>query len=747
MSNEPRSHIIGIHLEGIPGEDRSKTAGRVYYLDKGNVPNASSDYDWLPGLVSEPFSVETSINPFTGEWNVSSFTFELSNNNSIATYLLRTLQKPDDFLTIAMDESLTAFIPVSGTYSVNDAIFMGDETLRVTADLGSGLYTVERGAYGSTPEAHAAGTAITTHPSYWVPRLVTLVSQDVATGVETIRWRGYIDPPETSEDGARIILRTREAYTRWRSIKLNNNPVDLNTSRQLRRRSNRIVGNAANVEVTTRSSAGWIAVQTKNAVHAAQLTGSGTVLFQLFSEETAAGANPPRLDSVLELEDLGDGVFEQAWDEPVWEVLVWDRIGDEANPSRTISPLTGDDAFHPVRIARELLEQNELPDGWTADLGHIDFSAFDDAIAATPDLQIDQLILGVGGQPFSPFEVAEELLRAHGFIPSITDRGTYSAELFRTLNLGDVQQATNGGVSPYEDGPLHWKPAFSAGSAEISASVGAYLGKPGHKGVVRAVGGSKRAAILNERERVAFDMPFYRAARGPAILQELSNAAALLYYDLPRMRVRAADTLITGVAYDLGAFIPIDDLGTLETPWWVDRDGNRIEGPDLDGRTDAIGLLVARKLHTDNLTYTLTFVFMGYRTGGYARYRGPAAVVSSWSAPNITVANTFTDSDAGFFDGGDEVQLFSRDGVKKGNVATIDSIPSANVIKMSGAFGVTPAAGDILWLASSDVYFNDSRYPVTGRPYCHFADANEEIDHNSGVEQADEYSGGMGVTV
>ena len=61
--------------------------------------------------------------------------------------------------------------------------------------------------------------------------------------------------------------------------------------------------------------------------------------------------------------------------------------------------------------------------------------------------------------------------------------------------------------------------------------------------------------------------------------------------------------------------------------------------------------------------------------------------------------------------------------------------------------GVGLASRCALRISSSDVFFNDTRFSVTGRPYVHFADANEEIDHNSGTEQADEYGGGTGVNI
>ena len=77
-------------------------------------------------------------------------------------------------------------------------------------------------------------------------------------------------------------------------------------------------------------------------------------------------------------------------------------------------------------------------------------------------------------------------------------------------------------------------------------------------------------------------------------------------------------------------------------------------------------------------------------------------------------------------------------------MAVVSAI-SGDDISVSGSFGVTPAAGNILQIADSDTFFNDTRYSVTGRPYVHFADANGEIDHNSGTEQADEYGGGTGV--
>ena len=744
MTNE-RRYLVGVHIEGIPGSnDTDKSAGRVYYYDTGDDPHSSSDYDWEVGLTSIPSGVSTSINPLTGEWQLSSFTFRLSNSTPIATYLLHTAKTGATYLANALDDSNTLVITTGTTPPDGTIVFCEDETIVLDGDLGGGLFaSCTRGAYGSTATAHAAGALLATHPTFWVPRLVTLVTHDTVTGTETVRWRGYLDRIETSETGANIELRCVEAYARWKSARLNTEPNDLNAGLEIKQRGEGFFGNVSADNVTSRDSSGWIGVQVAGAVIAVQLT-STSVIFGGGQK----GSQFERFGS-LELAEVPDRALSAPLDGPAWELLVWDRIGDAASTaSVNISPLTGDDAFHPIRIARELLSNVELADAWSLGLTHIDLSAFDDAVTDDPGLQIDQLILGLDGEDFSPFEVAENLLRIAGYIPSITTDGAYSVKKFRTVSLEDLQKTNDeGGISPYQDGPLHWRAPLSNGVTEISATIGQVLDEPGYKGTILASDASQRAKLIRERERIDFQIPFMRASRGEDLVIQLASSAAISHFDLPRLSVRVADTLETGISYDLGTYVALSDLGTLETAWWVDRDGNRLTGAELDGRTDVIGMIVERDLNLENMTYSLTLLFLAYRTGGYSRLRAPSAVVDTWSSPTIsTVAYTFCeDFDASFFEVGDEVELWSRDGAKQSSSAAVVSAISGKDITVSGSFGVTPVAGQVLRISPSDVFFNDSLFSITGRPFVHFADSNGEIDHDSAAEQADEYGGALGV--
>ena len=742
MSNNRRL-LVGVHLEGIPGStDTSKASGRVYFYDTGETPHSSTDYAWEVGLTELPSGVSTSINPMTGGWQLSSFTFTLSASNSIATYLLRTQKTGSTYLASDLDDSTTLVITSGDTPPDGSIVFSGDETIVLDGDLGGGLFaSCTRGAYGSTATTHSEGDLLSEHPNYWVPRLVTLITHDVTDGTETIRWRGYLDRIETSESGATLRLACSEAYSRWRSARLNTSPVNLNAGGEVRQRGQGLFGNVSSDQITTATS-GWIGVQTRGAVFPAQITSSGRVLLG------GGQVGRERLATSLELESVPEGEVSVPWTEPVWECLVWDRIGDASSViSAFISPLTGSTAFHPVRIARELLSNVQLPDAWSLGLTHIDFTAFDDAVTDSPGLQIDQLILGANGEPFSPFEVAESLLRMAGYIPSITTDGVYSIKRFRTVSIRDVQSTSDdGGVSPYQDGPLHWRPPLSNGATEITAVTGQILDLPGHRGVVQASDGSQRAKLIRDREKVTYSFPFLRASRGEDVTVQLASTAALVHYDLPRLRVRVADTIETGISYDLGEYVALEDLGTLETAWWVDRNGARLSSADLSGRTDAIGMVIERGLDLQSMTYQITLLFLAYRTGAVARERAPSAVVDTWSSPTIsTIASTFTDTfDASFFTVGDEVELWSRGGVQLSTSTAVVSAISGRDITISGSFGVTPASGNVVRISSSDTFFNDARYSVTGRPYVHLADANDEITHDSETVQADEYGGGIG---
>lgn len=724
MSN--RRRIYGLWIEGYPGDDAAAADGVAYYYGD-HTPHASSDYNWTPGLAEIPRSVDTKIDPVTGDWSVSALSFRLDASDAIATALLRTEVDSDNAVSSALD-STTTTLATSSSVS-GSVVYVGDETMRITS--GSNPYTVTRGAYGSTAEAHAAGAIVTEHPAYWVPRRVAFILHDVDTGADAIVWSGYLDKIQTTTDGASIVVQCSEAWSRLRQAKGNRAALDLNAARGARVTRGRLEGLLVHDGSTWRDGLGYVAVQVGDAVVRCHQSSDGVIMLAARDTDTILG-------SVLALPEQ-----EGAYLDPCYELLVWDRLGDAGAPAVAVSPGSGAYQFHPLYIARSLLD-GTLGDHWSLAATGLDFTSFDDAISDNPELQIDYLILGWNGAPIEPFKIAERLMRAYGYHPTISEAGAYGIARARALDLATVDAIAE--VSPYNDGDMQMLPAYSQGVSEITSVTGERPWLPGARRTVLSRGGSRRGTLIQQRRQVEYAIDFLTQDKADKINQQLAAAAAIVHFDLPRIRVRVPDSTYTGTSHGLGQYVKLADLGELVTAWFVTADGERVT--DFADRVDVIGQITARKRDFHNSTDTLELMLWAYRTNTFTRERAPSAVVKSHTSGQIdTVIGTFTDDDASYFVAGDELQICDRTGarVSTGTAPTVTGV-SGNAITYSGSFGITPSAGQIVRLAPSDEYANTTRYSGYARPYLALADGSDQIDTPSGTDDADTYGGGLGVS-
>jgi hypothetical protein len=258
---------------------------------------------------------------------------------------------------------------------------------------------------------------------------------------------------------------------------------------------------------------------------------------------------------------------------------------------------------------------------------------------------------------------------------------------------------------------------------------------------VDAVGGSRRALLLTDREKVSYDASTIKRDRTVEIATQLADSVVMIHYGMPRLTVRVVDHRVTGADYDLLGTVQLSDLGTLVTAWWTDAQGNRVA--NVSGRIDAVGVVIERRLNGANRTYDLTLLLIAFGRGQYARERAPSAEVKSVATDEVTVDNAIHAGEASYFTIGDEVQFWNRDGSQAdATVYTVTGI-AGDVLQIVGH---AASAGEIVRLAVSTSYANSTRYRVTDRPYTYFADANDEIARSGDTDDADIYGGGLGVS-
>lgn len=730
-----RRLAIGLAFEGVHGgDDKILTVG--YGV---SMPQGVSTYAWRAGLTAPPQTSGSEVDPLKGDWTSAGLRATLDATDELCAIFLAESRRTA-LRCVAITAAATS-LTLSGVYSGEGSpyLWIGDECLKITAGAGP-TYTVARGQLGTTAEAHATGDYVHERPPYWVPRPVRIRWHDLNTGEAWGEWTGYVDSVQTDTTGARIEIAASELYSRWRSAQANVNAQPL---QGFRFKSDRLYGIVTPPEGVTIPGANGSTV----ALH----------MLGALVPATKLDATRLRVDA-----RLGDGLLGSAVDfdaeyfetvqrvaggtgqavtvrtpletpvtTPVWQVLVWDR-------ARGIGPGGGVDQYHPLTIALYLLGGNPP---WGL-LLPIDTAGFSNARAATTGLAVDRLVLGLDGEPYSPFEVAEGLMRAYGFAPTRTWDGKYSVRRVAALDVATAFAAQGAPLSPYSDGPLQRRASLVAGSSTIEAQIGTLPWEQRRSLTVNAVGGSRKARLLRPREVVKYDLGSANPARAEELALQLATTASLHYFGLPRITIRVPDWRDASVTYGLLDPVTIADLGTLAQPWWVDAQGVRIG--DLTGRVDAIGVITGVEPNWLHRTYTLTVALLAFSSGVFARERAPAGLIEAIAGTSVTLGATLADDEAALFRAGDIVQAWTRAGTSLGAPTRINSIAGSVITTQSA---LTGSVGDVLRLSLSTVFTNPTPYnPLTNRAYVYLADSDEIIDRPSAAtEPADPYGGALGI--
>jgi len=737
--------LLGFSIEGV-GLDATVSNGIVFSW--GTHAATVSDYEFIHTLGSPPQSVETSTNPYTGDWSVSAFVFEVDFSDRLGSLLMRD----GDLLgrlTLGSGPGASNIYFDDGTDREGEVVWIRDEAILLGPyDSGNGRHTgCTRGYWSSTAQDLKIDDGVYDQVPYWDTRLVRLIEHDVEAASTRTRWRGIIRNIETVEDGTRIRITTEELLSSLSSARVNKRAINL---------ANKGTGISAGGQITGALSRAVPRVQRGVSI--------GDDVFVQYGDgvirTTSGGSYLRPLDRrrwLLDSEPQGGKPIEV---ERCYEVFLVDRISDYASTSDLTYP------YHPLSIALALLTSTGGGDNGTYDIlgkdwglgvDFVSWAAWNSELSATSELVIDQLVLGFDGEPVDVMAVVQDkLLRPFGWFLGITDDGLIGLGRLRLFSIGDIDDASSNEVKPYyPDGPLQMQRPFRATTGEVEAEIGTLPWQDGRKIVVREPTRSSRRGLLGDSRKQRLDLSVIRAdavqnlGRDGAD-EEVNTLASLLQLQLdtaPRVRIRVTDYTFDSLDYDIGSIVKLTELGG-ETAWLIGPDGARVEDSSL---TEARyhGMIIGRRWITGDATrehsYELTLLLASYYRNDYIRERAPSCVVESYTSGDQFECDT---SDLGssvsvdkVFAVGDEIELWTRDGERRTTpeVVTITSFPSSSEIAYSPSLSASPVAGQIVRLAESTQYGNTAYYSSDARPFTYLADSDETIDEGASDDEADIY--------
>ena len=719
--------LLGFAFEGC-GISTAKSAG-ICLHDSAHPAPASSSYEWIPALAVTPSGLDTTINPYTGDWAVSSYTVDISGSDRMRALFFTEQHTPSGALDSALT-STAATVPYDVPGLAGQVIWVNDEAILLgTYSSGVGYTSSTRAYWGTSRQFHIAGSYVYEDATpYWESRLVTMVEHDLSDGTETVRWRGLITDMRTDERGARITIETIEILGALRDAQTNLDAVAWPVSR------------AINTATYARQITGW----TPQVVR-----GATVGYFQIGPDFIIEGA--PDDAGTVTLVTSGFGLVGTVASEDttkdlssVYEVCILQSFATLPEPT------------HPVAICLALLTSTGkghntsydiLTERFGLGIDYLDFTKWTDAIAAYPDLSVDRLLLGWDGESVDVLQEVQAILRVYGFFITVTSTGLLGLARLRLLDIGDVDSVQS--TTIYPDGPLQWLRSFGNAAQEVVAIVGGLPWEESSTIVLREARRSRRTALLGDARTYDIDLSILSPERVQVSSREssvlASSLASLLYLGIdaaPRLRVRVPDYRMSSTltSLDLGDIIVIPSV-EVEDGWLLDPEGNLVE----DG-TDVrfYGMLVGRLWDAITHSYTLELVLMNYRVNNYARLRAPAATVDAWDGAGLLLTLDGTDYGAGSdpasqFEAGDEVTLWNADGTLYASGFHVVDVPSGDELELNAAPSPTPKSGLVLRVAASDVFDNDSRYSGTKRPFAYAAPADGDFDDVDGDSTSDIY--------
>ena len=760
-----------ITIEGIalPGTGNSATRFHKRY-----APRIRTFLGVLPGecLVTLPRSVQTSVEPISSRYEVSSFAFELSLTDQIAALMFRQGWIEVASLSEGISASSTTVAmsrQIDGAVVDVTHVFVDDETIALgTWDAALGAYVgCVRGVALSEARAHSAGANVYDLPPYWRGREVTLYTLDADD--QTLadpapwraRWRGSLDDMRTIDDGTKIQLDCSELLSGLLNSTVYDAPVDVRgllpaaffDAESRAHLEGTITATPQSYEIQTRKfdrwgSAGGVVFRIGNSAICAQRVGVSYVFgpFGLLRSDSG---------------EVTEG--------PAHELLTVSKQFDETFGG--VSYTTGlTYPYHPLTAAIALLTSTassaELIDTLVPDVvgapfaldlsRYIDTLAWREMIDATPEVEIDQLYIGWDAGERILETIIEKLLRPYGYYLAITDDGRIGVARLRTLDVREYCEGQSRGIellSPLRGGTLTLSANMASAINQVVATIGETPWSEPYPVTVRINGNSSRAARLSDGVTWSFDLSTIRRERalsygtdaGQTATNALISTAVLGSLGLPRLDIAVPDGRLRGIAYDLGSLVFITG-GAPKDPWFIGPDGVRYTLPSADeGVTVTFaGTIIGRAFNLETHTYDLTLLLLSYRTQALARLRAPSMRIVEWNG-DVTFTGPATPDfdaptaapDAQMFREGDQVQIVDSDGVLWqagfGRIAaTLGAAIEFQTYPWSGD-PVSTTAPRYLRLAQSSDYTNDTLLSCFDRPWTYLGDAIGRIMDTSDV--------------
>lgn len=764
---------IGISIEGLgrPSEAVSGSQGTVWALT-GNAPtntnpDSEGDYTWTSGLVDFPTPSGQSATPETGEMQAGAFTAALhANEDQVTKVFLARQNRPVIFSDTDITKSATSFaVTDSSAVTTGDVIYVGAETMLVTGALDD-VVDVERGYWNSTAQRHGTGAGIYTRPPFTKNRAVTLWSSNGDAMYR--RARTYLSSVKGARGGTQLVLETEEAVSALSSVKRMRAMPDLRQTGAISLSASRVRSDEYDTVSVQYDASAFESKVSKLRNDAAasndvitymQIGGGIVPVTNVTLRDKSTYAAPFWDKNYIEFDFGDDGEI----DDSVYELAVWNRLAN--SPARApyeVSDLSAvvDNPWHPVVIAGVLMCSTDSDEVEASDLdmiagdvglgvpwlfGDEGIQAFIDVGNSLETRQIDQLVLGWDGDPVDVLGVAIKLMLSAGYYLASNQQGYLIPKKFETLSVSAfVDAQTNNTIRvkwPRDGEPVwSWDPGFSEAISEKTGIIGKTPMYEGFSLSALAIGASARINTLVDPKVSDYDFSFYQLERGidyaTAFLQ---RQTAIMRNNQPRVTFEAHDPVAAGTDYSIGEWA-ILDIPSDADPLVFNEDGTRRANTELD-TSDLAVLITGREPARDFGAYKLTGRAVNYGQS-LGRFRAPSAVVQSWDGTTNTITVKVTSefssdqSDEKGFTAGQQVQIYTSNlTLRTTTIQTVQDVSTVREIVLDGDFGVTPAAGDILELATYDNYTHQDFGTLRG--YCYLADASDTL--GSGGDDADEW--------
>jgi hypothetical protein len=703
--------------------------------------------------------VGVEVDPVSGGFDASPFDFSLAFTDTVAETL--TSQASAAEYRLAAERSASA-----STVSIEDldgtavttlsdtVIWLGDEAILLgTYNSGSDFYPATRGFYSSVAQYHASGELIYTKPQSIRYRNLNLVLYDENSGTESIIWRGFVDDLMTNDEGTTLEVQGIELYgvlQRARVFRGSPNLArqpDLDGIGRFRRLRDGALGVLVFKTIADGSQVfksgeadPFISLQFEDEIIAyAKYDLSADAFFASFGRFSRTFSG--------NVEEFDNERFQTEPYEEIYELLVID-YGEDAsliNDDGTAKAAMVTDGvsatreleypFHPLAIALAFMLSSTNTTATQADYDvlngassmqlpkeYVDVTSFETLIARYPDYRVERMVLGFDGEEFNIWEtIRDYCLRPFGFFLGVSDGGKLNAGVLNTnFGIGDFYLSEQPKPIPPM---LKYLASRQDGVDEVVGKIGQTPWEDDATLTVRGPALSNKNSVRNrlfaDKRVQEYIIPYgprrtgvNEAAGAFALLEARATAGA---YQIPRMVLKFADPDIGGFDFSIGKIISPKDL-EVEEAWIINSAGSRV-AIEADRVLALTGLIIGRDVDVETLTYTLTLLLQGRATGEIIQWRAPAAVVAASSTTTVinVEQNAFhaASNDTSFFTVGDEIYLFDQTGdYRDGDSANVISAITATSITVSGAFAVTPAAGDIVRLAPYDGYANSG--VVTG---------------------------------